>query len=286
MVHGQRGAVVGAIATMGVIVGTDVPMFLGAMVMGPLAAYIIKLVDNAIQDKVATGFEMLVDNFSAGIVGGALALLGLKGVGPIVQNLVDWLGEGVDYLVENNLLPLASIFVEPAKVLFLNNAINHGVLSPLGVIESTETGRSILFMVETNPGPGLGVLLAYLFFGPRALRPTAPGAIIIHFFGGIHEIYFPYILMKPKLILATIAGGMSALFVGTLLDAGLVSTPAPGSIFAYFAVTPKGGYFAMIMVVLVGTAVSFAVASLLMGFGRGEKDAPVTRPEDNVVVGD
>jgi len=300
MVHGQRGAVVGAIATFGVIVpsaegilGTggddpkNVPMFLGAMIMGPLAAYIIKLVDEAIQDKIPSGFEMLVDNFTAGITGMVAAIGGVYAIGPVVEKLITWLGNGVESLVNNNLLPLASIFVEPAKVLFLNNAINHGVLTPLGSQEVVEKGRSILFMVETNPGPGLGILLAYLFFGPKALRPTAPGAILIHFFGGIHEIYFPYILMKPKLILATIAGGMSALTVGTILNAGLVGPPAPGSIFAYFTMTPKGGggWFDTIAVVTTGCVVSFAVASALMGFGRGEKETALTRPEDNVVVG-
>jgi mannitol PTS system EIICBA or EIICB component len=300
MVHGQRGAVVGAIATFGVIVpsaegilGTggddpkNVPMFLGAMIIGPLAAYVIKLVDEAIQDKIPSGFEMLVDNFTAGITGMVAAIGGVYAIGPVVEKLITWLGNGVESLVNNNLLPLASIFVEPAKVLFLNNAINHGVLTPLGSQEVVEHGRSILFMVETNPGPGLGILLAYLFFGPKALRPTAPGAILIHFFGGIHEIYFPYILMKPKLILATIAGGMSALTVGTILNAGLVGPPAPGSIFAYFTMTPKGGggWFDTIAVVTTGCVVSFAVASALMGFGRGEKETALTRPEDNVVVG-
>jgi len=221
MVHGQRGAVVGAIATIGVIVGTDIPMFLGAMIIGPLAAYLIKLVDRSVEDRVPSGFEMLIDNFSAGIVGGAMAVLGLYGIGPIVRWMTEAAGNGVDFLVENNLLPLVSIVVEPAKVLFLNNAINHGVLSPLAVAEAKETGLSILFMIETNPGPGLGILLAYLFFGPMALRPTAPGAIIIHFLGGIHEIYFPYVLMKPKLIVAAIAGGMAGVSTAMVTGAGL-----------------------------------------------------------------
>ncbi|HZJ07880.1 MAG TPA: PTS mannitol transporter subunit IICB [Nocardioidaceae bacterium] len=298
MVHGQRGAVVGAIATMGVIVpsaetvlqpqvenGTGVPMFLGAMIMGPLAALIIKLIDEAIQDKVPSGFEMLIDNFSAGIVGALAAIGGVYGIGPVVENLIVWLGNGVETLVNNNLLPLASIFVEPAKVLFLNNAINHGVLSPLGAVEASEAGKSILFMVESNPGPGLGILLAYMFFGPRSMRPTAPGAIIIHFLGGIHEIYFPYVLMKPVLILAAIAGGAAGLLTGTILDAGLVGPASPGSIFAYLTVAPRGGYFPVLAAVVVATAVSFAVASLLMGFGRGTKDEKVHRPEDGVLIG-
>ena len=271
MVHGQRGAVIGAIATMGVIVGTDVPMFLGAMIIGPLSAWLLKKLDKAIEGKVPTGFEMLIDNFSLGILGGGMAILGRLGIGPVVEVLVKWLGSGVQALVNAHLLPLASIFVEPAKVLFLNNAINHGVLSPLGAAQATAAGKSILFMVESNPGPGLGLLLAFMFFGPIALRPSAPGAIIIQFLGGIHEIYFPYVLMKPKMILAVIAGGMSGLFVGSLLGAGLVAPASPGSIIAYFAVTPKDGYLPMLADVVVATAVSFAVASALFGFGRGAK---------------
>jgi PTS system mannitol-specific IIC component len=285
MVHGQRGAVVGAVATMGVVVGTDVPMFLGAMIIGPLAAFIIKLFDDAVQDKVPTGFEMLIDNFSAGIVGGAFAIIGRLAIGPVVDNLVVWLGNGVQWLVSNHLLPIASVFVEPAKVLFLNNAVNHGVLSPLGVEQAKTAGKSILFMVESNPGPGLGILVAYLLFGPKPLRPSVPGAIIIQFLGGIHEIYFPYVLMRPILLIAAIAGGASGLLTGTILHAGLVAPASPGSIFAYLAVTPKGGYFAVLSAVLVAAAVSFAVASLLMGFGRTEKDAELTRPEDMVTVG-
>jgi PTS system mannitol-specific IIC component len=285
MVHGQRGAVVGAVATMGVVVGTDVPMFLGAMIMGPLAAYLIKLLDRGIQDKVPSGFEMLIDNFSAGIVGGAMAIVGRLAIGPVVETLVKWLGNGVETLVHNDLLPVASIFVEPAKVLFLNNAINHGVLSPLGAAQAQQVGKSILFMVESNPGPGLGILLAYLFFGPKALRPTTPGAIIIHFFGGIHEIYFPYVLMKPVMIVAAIAGGASGLLTGTILNAGLVAPASPGSIIAYLAVTPKGGYFAVLSAVLVATVVSFMVASALFGFGRAARKEDLHRPEDEVLVG-
>jgi PTS system mannitol-specific IIC component len=271
MVHGQRGAVIGAIATMGVVVGANVPMFLGAMIIGPLAAFLLKLLDKAIEGKVRSGFEMLIDNFSLGILGMIMALLGRMAIGPVVSRLVEWLGSGVEALVNAHLLPLASIFVEPAKVLFLNNAINHGVLSPLGAVEAQATGKSILFMVESNPGPGLGLLLAFMLFGPISLRPSTPGAIIIHFFGGIHEIYFPYVLMKPKMILAVIAGGMSGLFVGSILGAGLVAPASPGSIIAYFAVTPRSGYLPMIADVLVATAVSFAVASALFGFGHGAK---------------
>ncbi|GES10272.1 hypothetical protein Amac_038690 [Acrocarpospora macrocephala] len=280
MVHGQRGAVVGAVATMGVIVGSEVPMFLGAMIMGPLAAYIIKKVDEFTQARTRAGFEMLVDNFSAGIIGGAAAVAGVFGIGPVVEWLTERASEIVDFLVGQQLLPLASILIEPAKVLFLNNAINHGVLGPLGVAQAAETGKSILFMLETNPGPGLGLLIAYMLFGPRSLRPSTPPAMIIHFLGGIHEIYFPYVLMKPRLILAVIAGGASGILTFLVTGAGLVATPSPGSIFAYLAVTPKGGWFGVILGIIVATGVSFIVASALLGFGRGSNDeeTPSTEP--------
>ncbi|MFZ7946970.1 PTS mannitol transporter subunit IICB [Neobacillus sp. 19] len=264
MVYDIRGGVVGATATMGVIVGTDIPMFLGAMLMGPLGGYVIKKFDKLIEGKVKSGFEMLVNNFSAGILGGALTLIAYKGIGPVVEALSKALASGVQFIVDHNMLPLANIFIEPAKVLFLNNAINHGILSPLGIEQATKAGKSILFLLETNPGPGLGILLAYWLFGRGTAKQTAPGAVIIHFLGGIHEIYFPYILMKPMLIFAAMAGGVSGVFTFNILDAGLVAAPSPGSIFALLAMTPKGGYFATLAGVIVATAVSFGVASLIL----------------------
>lgn len=204
-------------------------MFLGAMIIGPLAAYLIKLVDGLVQDRTKAGFEMLVDNFTAGIVASGMAVIGLLGIGPVVAALTRVAGEGVAWLVETGLLPLASILVEPAKVLFLNNAINHGVLGPLGVAEAAAETKSILFMIESNPGPGLGLLVAFFFFGPRALRPSTPAAMIIHFFGGIHEIYFPYVLMKPRLILAMIAGGAAGVATFLVTGSGLVATPRPAA---------------------------------------------------------
>ncbi|MCW2941952.1 MAG: system mannitol-specific transporter subunit [Actinomycetia bacterium] len=268
LVHGQRGAVVGAVATIGVAIGSQIPMFLGAMIVGPLAAYVLKQIDNFTETRTRPGFEMLVENFTAGIVGAAMAVLGVWGIGPIVRNVTTVAGNGVEWLVHHHLLPFASVLIEPAKVLFLNNAINHGVLGPLGVAESLKHGKSILFMLESNPGPGLGILTAYLLFGPRSLRPSVPAAIIIHFLGGIHEIYFPYVLMKPRMILAAIAGGASGIGVFMITGAGLVATPSPGSIFAYFAETPKGGWFGVFAGVIVAAGVSFAVGSALLGFGR------------------
>ncbi|MDL4771858.1 PTS mannitol transporter subunit IICB [Actinomadura xylanilytica] len=270
MVHGQRGAVVGAVATVGVIVGAEMPMFLGAMIIGPLAAYLMKLLDGLLEDRIRPGFEMLVDNFSAGILAGAMALAGRSVIGPVMSTCTDAAGDAVSWLIDHDLLPVASVLIEPAKVLFLNNAINHGVLGPLAVQQAAEHGKSILFTLESNPGPGLGVLLAYMFFGPRRLRPSTPAAIIIHLFGGIHEIYFPYILMKPRMILAAVAGGATGVAIFLAFGTGLVATPSPGSIFAYLAQTPKGAsnWIGIYAGVLASAGVSFGVGAALLGFGR------------------
>lgn len=272
MVYGTRGAVVGAIATMGVIAGSDVPMFLGAMIMGPLGAWVMKKVDALWDGKIRPGFEMLVDNFSAGIIGLAMAVFGFFGIGPIVTAFSKGAGHVVDFLVDHDLLPLTSIFIEPAKVLFLNNAINHGVLTPLGTTQALQTGKSVLFLLEANPGPGLGILLAYMAFGRGAARASAPGAAIIHFFGGIHEIYFPYVLMKPKLIAATILGGMTGIFINVLFGSGLRAPAAPGSIIAVYAQTASGSFLGVTLSVLGAAGVSFAVASLLLKTDRSADD--------------
>ena len=268
MVHGQRGAVIGAVATVGVIVGSTVPMFLGAMIMGPLAAWVLKKIDAVLDPVTPPGFEMLIGNFSLGISGMLLAIGGYYGIGPAVSAISDTLGAGVKFLVDSSLLPLVSILVEPAKVLFLNNALNHGVLAPLGVAQAAEAGKSIAFMIETNPGPGLGILVAFWLAGPKVLRGSVPGAIVIHFLGGIHEIYFPYVLLKPKMILAAIAGGATGVGTFMVTGAGLVATPSPGSIFAWLAVTPPGNHLGVLLGIVLSASVSFAVGWVLLKTGR------------------
>lgn len=264
LVHDVRGGVVGAIATAGIIVGASIPMFLGAMIMGPLGGWLIKKFDRLVEGKVPTGFEMLVNNFSAGILGALLSLLAFVVIEPVVQGFSTALGNMAVAVTNAKLLPLIAIFIEPGKVLFLNNAINHGILAPLGIQQVKEAGKSIFFLLETDPGPGLGVLLAYWLYGKGSVKQSAPGAIIIQFLGGIHEIYFPYILMNPLLILAVIGGGMAADLTFMLTKAGLVATPSPGSIFAELAMTPKGGFFPVILGIAVGAAVSFLIASVIV----------------------
>lgn len=264
LIYGERGGVVAAITTMGVIVGTQNPMFLGAMIVGPLGGLIIKKFDQLIDGKVKSGFEMLINNFSAGIIGMILALLAFFAIGPAVAWMSLELSYGVNFMVEAHLLPLTSIIVEPAKILFLNNAINHGIFSPLGIQQVAENSQSIFFLIEANPGPGLGLLLAYTFFGKGAAKSSAGGAAIIQFFGGIHEIYFPYVLMNPRLIIAMILGGMTGVFTLTLFNAGLISPASPGSIIAVLAVTPKHSLVGVIASVASAAVVSFIVSAILL----------------------
>ena len=266
MVGGQRGAVAGAIATLGVIVGADITMFIGAMIAGPLGGLCIKLFDQAMEGHVPAGFEMLINNFSVGILGGALAVVCMFLIGPVCTALTSALGAGVELLVDNGLLPLTAVLVEPAKVLFLNNAINHGVFTPIGTAQAMEAGKSILFMIESNPGPGLGLLLAYCVAGKGNARSSAAGAALIHFVGGIHEIYFPYVLMNPILILAPMIGNICGITTLSLLGGGLKAAASPGSIIAEMLMTPKGCYFANIAGIAISAAVSFLIAVFLLKF--------------------
>ena len=271
-VAGVRGGVMGAISAMGVIVGSpSTPMFIGAMIMGPLGGFVIKKFDQAVEGKIKAGFEMLVNNFSIGILGAILTCIALVVIGPVVEAGNNVMEAGVNFLVEHGLLPLTSILIEPAKVLFLNNALNHGIFTPMGMNEVAEAGKSIFFLLEANPGPGLGILLAYCIAGKGSAKSSAPGAIIIHFLGGIHEIYFPYILMNPTLILATIAGGAAGVFTNVLLGSGLTAAASPGSIIAILGMCPKGEYLPVLAGVTVATVVSFVVAlPLLKMFGKDE----------------
>lgn len=282
-VYGARGGAVAAMCTMGLIVGSDVTMFLGAMIIGPLSAWLMKKIDSLYDGKVPAGFEMLVSNFSAGIFAAISTLICLVTVGPIFSGLNNILTSGVDFLVEHRLLPLISIFMEPAKVLFLNNAINFGVLSPIGFEQVSEFGKSLMFAID-NPGVGLGILLSYCFFGKGTARKTAPGAIIIHFFGGIAEIYFPYVLMNPLLLIAAIFGGMSGALTLTLTGAGMVGPASPGSIFAFLAVTPKGNHFGIILAIIVATIVTFIVASIIHRFTNSTSKRELEEAQEQIVT--
>ena len=269
MVGGDRGGVMGAIAVMGTIAGVGgtegQPMLMGAMVMGPFAGWIIKKFDRFMENRMPAGFEMLINNFSVGIIGMLVAIFGYYVIGPVMTIILSVLTAGVDVLVNHHLLPLAAIFIEPAKVLFLNNAINHGIFTPIGAEQVKAAGQSIMYMLEANPGPGLGVLLAYWAFAKdKATKDSAPGAIIIHFLGGIHEIYFPYVLMNPVVIIAPIVGNICAITWFLITGCGLKGPASPGSIIAFMAMAPKNKMLLIFIGVAIAAAVSFAIASVII----------------------
>lgn len=270
MVDDERGAVIGAIGTLGVIVGTTQPMFLGAMIMGPLSGWCLKTLDNACRDKIKSGFEMIYNNFSLGILGMILAIFAYFIINPVMMWGSHWASVGVDAIIRVHLLPLANIIIEPAKVLFLNNAIGNGILVPLGIQQASDVGKSVLFLMESNPGPGLGILLAFMFFGKGSSKSSAPGAAIIEFFGGVHEIYFPYVLMKPSLIIAAICGGVTGTALFTTLNGGLKAAASPGSILAILLVSAKGSYLGNIVGVLGAAIVSFIVAAIILKNDKGD----------------
>lgn len=281
-VGGQKGAVTGALATLGAIAATESTMFIGAMICGPLGGWCIKKFDKAMEGHIPAGFEMVVNNFSVGIIGAILAILSIYVIAPVCVTLTDWLGAGVQFLVDRSLLPLTAVLVEPAKVLFLNNAINHGVFTPIGTEQAMEMGKSILFMIESNPGPGLGLLLAYCVAGKGETRSSAGAAAVIQFVGGIHEIYFPYVLMNPIVILGPMIGNVVGIFTLSALGGGLAAAASPGSIIAEMLMTPKGGYLANIAGIGIAAVVSFFISVFLLKFFG--KDASLEEAQAQVAA--
>ena len=269
-IAGVRGAVTAAIATSGIIIGSEMPMFLGAMIMGPIAGFCVKYFDKYTEGKIAPSLVALVDFFSVGLFGLGLCLLGYTVIGGFIAFLTNVLSSAIQWVIDNSLLPLVSVFVEPAKVLFLNGIINHGIFNPIALATG---GESIIYLIETNPGPALGMLLALWAFGNKQERNSAPGAVIIHAIGGIHEIYFPYVLARPKLLLATICGSASALIFYHLTGAALVAPAAPGSVIALLVMAPKGKTLLVLAGILLAAIVSFAISSILLGFGKKQKES-------------
>ncbi len=272
LIGGERGSIVSTIAVVGAIMSdTDTTMLMAAMIIGPLGGLCIKKFDDAMEGHMPAGFEMLINNFSVGIIGMLLAMIGYLAIGPFMNLILTVLTAGVNFLVEYGALPLIAVFIEPAKVLFLNNAINHGIFTPIATAQAAEAGSSIMYMLESNPGPGLGVLMAYMFFcEDKKTKQSAPGAVIIHLLGGIHEIYFPYILMNPLVLIAPIIGNIVAIFWYDLTGCGLVGPASPGSLIAYLMMSPRDQMISAFVGVLIAGAVSFAIASVIIRMSKGK----------------
>ena len=261
---GARGGIVAAIATIGVICGANIPMILGAIIIGPVSGYLIKKLDIKLKDKIPYGFEMLVNNFSLAFMGIILAIIGLVIIGPSIIIVDKIMNKGVYFIIRNGLLPLLTIFIEPIKVLFLNNVMNHGIINIIAMDQITEYGKSILYLLEANPGPGLGVILSYYIYSKGVMKQFVPSAAIIQFFGGIHEIYFPYILLNPQLLIAAIIGNTVSIMIFLIFNTGLISLASPGSIFSIMMLSYKGDILKNLLGVFGGAIVSFFIATILL----------------------
>ena len=282
MIHNQRGGVAGAVAAMGAIVGSEIPMFLAAMVLGPLGGYLMKKLDKTLEGKIKSGFEMLVSNFSIGILGMLLSVGAFYVIGPAIASLTDLATIGINSIIEAGFMPALAIIIEPAKVLFLNNAIDQGIFVPLGAADVLENGKTLFFMLVSSPAPGCGILLAYSFFGKGNSKKSAPSALIIQFIGGIHEVYFPYVLMKPIMFVSIILGGMSQIVVWSLLDAGLAGYPHPGSIVSFLIMLPKGGFIPVIAGILAGILVTFFTAAFFLKADKSNSSNEDTTLSDDI----
>lgn len=279
-VHGKRGGVIGAFATMGTVVGASVPMLVGGMLMGPVAAWILKKFDKAVDGRIKVGLEMMIDNFSLGLIGMAIAVIGYVAVAPVMTMLQNILAGGVNLMTEKGLIPLVSLFVQPAQILFLNNAINHGIMVPLGLQQAAIAGKSILFLVEANGANWVGLAAAFAVFGTGIAKKSAPGAVIIMFFGGIAEVCFPYCLMMPLTIIGPIIGNMFSLFILSAFGGGTVGPPSPGSVFAFYMMTPKDAMLVNTVAYFGSLIITFFVTGFIIKFHHQTKE-DVTLPKIN-----
>lgn len=263
-IHGQRGGVIGAFTTMGVIVGSDITMFSGAMIMGPLSSWLLRKFDRAVEGKIKPGFEMLINNFSLGIIGFALAIAGYLVIGPVVNTIIAFLTAGINFLIAKKLIPLLAVFMCPAQVLFLNNAVNHGIISPIAFAQAQEAGKSLMFLLDSNCGPLLGTLCSIAAFGKGKAKETAPMAMFIAGIAGIGEVYFPFILANPIMIFATMGGLATSLLLLVVLGGGLVGMPSPGSLINIAIMTPKDAAVANFIAIAAGFVVALLIGAFIL----------------------
>lgn len=289
--HLQAGGAIAVMAVSGMILADGETGILGAMILGPLSGMLWKHVLQPSVKKVKTGLEMLVRNVVAAFAGSIMTLLAFYLIAPAIAVCADMLLLGVNYLIGHKLIWLVSFVIEPAKVLFLNNSINHGILIPIGMQQAEHMGESILFLLEANPGPGLGILTA-LYWEKKEKRKEYAASMFVEFVGGIHEIYFPEVISNMWLLLALISGGAAGNLCFLVLHGATTGVVSPGSIFAVLLVCAQNRVLGVLVGIFVSAAVSATVAILILKWQKkrfkiSEKSAsPETgsRSETELVV--
>ncbi len=258
----HAGGAIAVMAAAGIMIADKNCAILGAMILGPICGLLWKHVLEPLTRKAVQGMEMLTRNLVAAIVGAAFSIAAYYVLTPVLSAVTHVIMMGVDWLIAHKLICLTSVLIEPAKVFFLNNSIHHGILLPLAMQQAEQNGSSMLFLLETNPGPGLGVLLA-LWLSNRKKRKEYAAYMFVECIGGIHEIYFPEVLANLWLLLALIPGGMAGtlcMSVFHVASAGLVS---PGSILTVLFMSGHH-VLATLFAVAISTAVSCAIAFFIL----------------------
>ncbi|WHQ36846.1 hypothetical protein [Spiroplasma sp. SV19] len=302
MIYDVRGGMLGAFVTFAAIIGNDwvydqfgatillingktinasnsPNQIIGAMILAPLTVYGFKKIEKLYINRVKVGFEMLVKNFSLALIAIIYAIMIFYAWGWIMFG-ISWVMISIINLFTKTpwVFPFMAILTEPLRAMFLNNALNHGVMVPLGtedVVRQLDNGvinpASWFFMVGGNPGPGFGLLLAYVVWRKQQ-RAAALGSSPIQLLGGIHEVHYVYIVAEPIMILATISGAFVSLGVVAIFSGGTRAVISPGSLISVIAMSPTAIKIAInIIAVLAGALTAFGVASFIMIFKRHHK---------------
>lgn len=276
----EMGGLVGAITSIGVLMVENAPVITGSILLGGVGGYIADKLYERIQRKIRMGFEMLTKNVTIAIIGSIFAMLSYFIMAPILVGVDTFLLKGISELIEIHMLPLASVLIEPAKVFFLNNNMNHGILVPIGMEQIQTTGKSILFLIETNPGPGMGILMTYYILKKRDKKEIG-SYFIVESLGGIHEVYFPYVLENLKLILAVIVGGMSGILCFSIFDVGVVGPVSPGSMLTIFLMTRRESFLGIFLGIIVSAIVTCIIALIILMIEKREKKKKNKKRKEN-----
>lgn len=282
--HEKYGGIVSVIIISSFLINGSLQSFIEPIIIGFSFGYFTKKYFQLTEKIKLPGFEMLINNLSLGLLSLVFSYFVYKGI-PYYKLFQDSIQLGLKDLVFNNrFIPFLSILIEPGKIFFMNNFINHGLLTPLGYSEVKEAGKSIFFLLETNPGPGLGILIYYYIVNKKEKNINKIKEVrtnfYIHFIGGIHEVYFPYVLKNIKLIFALIAGAFVGNFIFLNFNLGLVGLASPGSIILLMLLAPLESKLLVLFGVISSSIVTFGLAYIFDNKKDGENIMEEKQQED------
>lgn len=264
-IGGESGAFTGAVCGLAISIFSAYTSFIASIFMGTLCGILCRFLKEKIKFDKFTGFEMISKNIFFGAVGVITVSLTYFIFAPIFSYIDLFFSNLIEYLSDVKTLPITTSVIETLKVFSLNNSINHGFLIPAGVENAANFGKSVFFLLETNPGPGLGILLAFYILN-KDRRKYFASCMTVQAIGGIHEIYFPIVLSNLKLLIALILGAMSGNLVFYLLHAGARGAISPGSIITIFLMCTPSDWFAIMLGIATSAVVSCLSACLILEF--------------------